>query len=184
MVRRSLGAFVVALALVGCGSSGAQGPVVKAGSAESTTPPGVAGEGTWMTLAAQGARLKIPNGWSYARKGDALVAKSTDGKAAIVFAGATTREELEVRVRAIGDGFRLDEVDFRKNGRKATLHGIPVSVFEDMAAETSGTPADVLVMLGDAPNGRGVVLVFVMAWDASQDHDLAIIDAANSLSPL
>ena len=184
MIRRFVGAFVVALALVGCGSSASTGPVVKAGSPASTTPPGVADDGTWMTLAAQGARMKIPSGWSYAREGDALVAKSRDGKAAIVFAGATRKEELEARVRAIGDDFRLDEVDFRKNGRKANLHGIPVAVFEDMAAETSGTPADVLVMLGDAPNGRGAVMVFVMAWDASQDHDLAIIDAANSLSPL
>ena len=184
MVRRFACAFVVALTVVGCGASSTQGPVVKAGTDEAATPPGTADEGTWMTLAAQGAQMKIPSGWSWTRKGDALVAKPKDGKAAMVFAGAATREELEARVRSIGEGFRLDEVDFRKNGRKANLHGIDVAVFEDMAAETSGTPADVLVMLGDAPNGRGVVMVFVMAWDASQAHDLAIIDAANSLRPL
>jgi hypothetical protein len=186
MVRRLVGSLVVvvALASVGCGASATKGPVLNAGSEASTTPPGVADDATWMTLAAQGARMKIPSGWSWSRKGDAFVARPDDGKAAIVFAGATTKAALETEVRSIGESYRLDEVDFRKNGRKAKLHGIDVAVFEDMAAETSGTPTDVLVLLADAPNGRGVVVVFIMAWDASQSHDLAIIDAANSLRPL
>ena len=176
-------ACVVALTSAGCGAAAIKGPVVQPASAETTTAPGVADDDTWMTLGAQGARMKIPAGWSFTRRGDALIATPPDGKAAIVFSGATTREELDARLRSIGQRFQLDGVDFRKSARKASVHGIDVAVFEDMAAETAGTPADVLVLLGDAPNGRGVVVVFVMAWDASQAHDLDIIAAANSLRP-
>jgi hypothetical protein len=64
------------------------------------------------------------------------------------------------------------------------MNGIPVVIYEDMAAESAQTPVDVLVLVGDAPAGRGVVVLFVMAWDASQAHDPTIIDAANTLRPM
>lgn len=178
-IRSFVVACVASVALFGCGSSSPKGPVV-AGEGSGS---GVADDGTWVTLAAQGARMRLPNGWTWSHEGKAIVAKPTDGHAAIVFAGATTKEELEAQVRAIGRDFSIDDVDFKKSGRKGNVHGIPVAVYEDMAASTSGTPADVLVLLGDAPNGRGVVMVFVMAHDASQLHDVSIIDAANSLRP-
>ena len=170
---------------IGCGGTVGplKGPVVAAGSPETATPPGTADDATWMTLAPQGARMRIPSGWSWARKGQALVARSGDKKAAIVFLGATTKQELDAQVRAIGDEFKTDQVDFTK-GRPGKLHGIDVVMYEDMAAANAGTPADVFVMLGDAPNGHGVLMVFVMAWDATQAHDPAIIEAANSLQPM
>ena len=156
------------------------------GCASHVRPPSNAPteDGDWITLPTRGARMKFPNGFTRSTKGEVVVGRSSDGSAAIVFAGATTKEELEVEVRALGEDFKIDEVDFKKAGRKESMHGIPVSIFEDMAVTTAGTMADVLVLLGNAPNGRGVVMVFVMALDASQTHDLAIIDAANSLEPL
>ena len=177
-------AFLVSVGLLGCeGTAAPKGPVVAMDSDDSATAPGTADDATWMTLAAQGARMRIPAGWSWTRKGQALVARAADKKAAIVLLGATTKQELEAKVRAVGDEFKTDQVDFGK-GRPAKLHGIDVVMYEDMAASNAGTPADVFVMLGDAPNGHGVLMVFVMAWDATQAHDPAIIEAANSLSPL
>lgn len=180
--RASLLATLPLIALLGCASSGPKTTAPTAVGADVAAPT-VAGADTWMTLAAQGARMKVPAGWSIEKSGDALLAKPKDGSAAIVFAGATTKREIETALRSIGDRFRVDGVDYAK-GRPARVHGIPVVVYEDMAATTTRTPADVLVMVGDAPNGKGVVMVFVMAFDESQAHDLAIIDAANSLSPL
>lgn len=169
---------------VGCGGGGGfpKGAVVQAGggSAEGSTAA-VADDDTWLSLATVGARMKVPAGWRYSRKGDALVAEPVDKKAAIVFVGAGTAKDFEAKVRAVGADYKIDKVDFGKP-RPGTLHGIAVTSYEDMVAESNGTPVDVFVMTGDAP--KGMVMVFVMAWDETQAHDPAIIDAANSLRPL
>lgn len=170
--------------LAACGGSSAapKGPVVAVGGAKDTAPA-VAEGSTWMTLATHGARMRIPDGWEYAQKGAMLVAHPKDKRAAIVMLGADSKEELEAKVRAIGADFQIEKVDFGKP-KPGKLHGIDVVMYEDMAAVSTGSPADVFVMLGEAPNGLGVVIVFVMAWDETQVHDPAIIDAANSLRPI
>ncbi len=191
-LRRVLGSLLVpalscilATASTACGggSGGApKGPVVAVGG-EKTTAPATADDATWMTLATHGARMRIPDGWQYAQQGGALVAHPTDRKAAIVLVGADSKDELEAKVRAIGADYAIEKVDFGKP-KPGKLHGIDVVMYEDMAAMSKGAPADVFVMVGEAPNGLGVVIVFVMAWDETQTHDPAIIDAANSLRPI
>ena len=177
-------AFTLAASFAcGCSSSSApKGPVVAVGGA-ANTPPAVADDATWMTLATHGARMRIPDGWQYAQEGGALVAHPQDRRAAIVMLGADSKDELAAKVKAIGAQYKIEQVEFGKP-KPGKLHGIDVVMYEDMAAVSEGAPADVFVMLGEAPNGLGVVIVFVMAWDATQAHDPAIIDAANSLRPI
>jgi hypothetical protein len=171
------------LAFVACGGSRApKGPVVAVGGV-ANTPTEVADDATWMTLATHAARMRIPTGWQYAEQGGTLVAHPDDKRAAIVMLGADSKEELEAKVRAIGARYQIEKVDFGKP-KPGKLHGIDVVMYEDMVASSGGEPADVFVLLGEAPNGLGVVIVFVMAWDATQAHDPAIIDAANSLRPI
>jgi hypothetical protein len=144
---------------------------------------GVADDGTWLALATQGARLRAPAGWSWTRRGDRFVAQPSDRKAALVLAGATSREELATLLRAIGAEHGVDRLELG-TGRRATLNGIPIVVYEDQAAESATNPVDVLTLVGDAPSGHGVVVVVVLASDLTQAHDVALIDAANSLRPL
>jgi hypothetical protein len=171
------------LLLAACGSSAPpKGPVVATGGA-SETPPAVADDATWMTRATHGARMRIPNGWQYVQQGGALVAHPQDKRAAIVLLGADSKAELETKVRALGAQYKIEKVDFGKP-KPGNLHGIDVVMYEDMVAVSEGAPADVFVLLGEAPKGTGVVIVFVMAWDATQAHDPAIIEAANTLRPI
>ncbi len=167
------------LCSLGCGSGGPHGPVAPTPH-EAT---GVADEATWMTLASHGARLRVPPGWKYRADAAGVTAEPVDRKAVLVLSGARTRAELETKVRALGRRYGLDRVEFR-GGKPGTLNGIPIVMYEDMAAETHGEPADVFVLLGEAPNGDGVVMVFLWASDRTQRHDLDLIQAANTLRPI
>lgn len=186
----ALGSSLVALALAtsACGGSTAaaappKGAVLSAGSVEGSSAAAIADDDTWLSLEAHGARMQVPAGWSYSRRGGELVAEPKDHKAAVVFTGAAARSELEAKVRAIGAEWKVEQVDFGKP-RAAKIHGIDCELYEDMVAVSGGQPADVFVLVGDAPNGKGVVITFIMAWDSSQTDDPQLIDAANSLRPL
>lgn len=174
-------ALVLAFSVVafGCGGGGPKGPVAPAAKASRD----VADDNTWMTLSSHGARLRVPPGWTVRAEGSELRAEPTDGKAALVLDGATTRAELETKVRALGARYGLDRVDFA-GIKPGNLNGIPIVMFEDMAAESKGEPVDVFVMLGEAPNGKGVLLLFLYASDKTQKHDLELIQAANTLRPI
>lgn len=176
---RAGGVALISLACGACG--GAQGPTAHAGAISEER--GVAEGSTWLTLAERGVRMQAPRGWSWTRRGDRFVAAPSDGKAAMVLAGADDRAALAEVVRAIGREYGVDGVELGK-GRRAELRDIPAVIYEDEAATSAGTAADVLVLVGDAPSGRGVVVLFVMAWDETQLHDPIIIDAANSLRPI
>ena len=170
-----------------CGSStsstAVKGPVARGGGPSGAGDRGVADDDTWMTLATHGARMRVPAGWSYEAKADSLTAQPNDKKAAIVLTGAATKADFEAKVRSIGVDYNVEKVDFGKP-KPGKLHGIDVVMYEDMVAVSNGQPADVFVMLGEAPNGTGVIVLFIMAWDGTQVHDQNIIDAANSLRPL
>jgi hypothetical protein len=179
MTKRSLSAVAIVLAaLSGCAPA-PRGPVAPA----ATPASGRADDNTWMTLAVQGARLRVPPGWRYRTEGSAIVADPGNDSAVLVFEGASSRAALEARLRTLGARHGLDRVDFGR-ARPKQMNGIDVLIFEDMAAESSGRAGDVFVLLGDAPSGRGVVMVFLWASDATQRHDLELIDAANTLRPI
>lgn len=175
------GGCALLLALWSCGCGGARGPTARAGDISEAR--GVATEATWLTLEGPGVRMQAPRGWSWTRRGDRFEAAPRDGKAAMVLAGADDREGLAEVIRAIGRAHGVDGVELGA-GRRARMHGIDATIYEDEAATTAGSDADVLVLIGDAPSGRGVVVLFVTAWDSTQLHDPVIIDAANSLAPI
>ncbi len=170
--------------LAGCSSS-VHGPVAPS-TAEQR---GVADENTWMTLASHGARLRVPAGWAFSAapsrtSADAeLRAESKDGKAVMILQGATNRAEFETKVRALGARYGLDQVDFQK-AKPGKINGIDIVMFEDMGAESKGRPGDVFVLLGEAPNGQGIVVLFLYAADETQKYDLELINAANTLRPI
>jgi hypothetical protein len=184
--RTALAAALASMLLFACASRAPHhGPVVAGQGGGPTAGPetGTADDATWMTLASHGARMRVPEGWHWTRKGDALVAEPADKKAALVFFGADSRADFDAKVRELGKGYEIEKVDYGK-GRPVSLRGIDAVVYEDMVAVSRGTAADVLMMVGEAPNGKGVVVVFVMAWDATSAHDPLIIEAANSLRPI
>jgi hypothetical protein len=181
LTRRALLCSLLVASGCALACSSSRGPVARAGASGEAS--GLADDGTWLGLEAQGARLRAPTGWTWTRRGDRFVAEPTDRKAALVLAGATSVLELATLLRTIGAEHGVDRLELG-TGRRATLHGIPVVVYEDQAAESSSKPVDVLTLVGDAPSGRGVVVVVVLASDLTQAHDVALIDAANSLRPL
>lgn len=161
--------------------AGAHGPTARVG--EISEARGAADDATWLTLEGRGVRMQAPRGWTWTRRGERFELAPGDGKAAMVLAGADDRDGLAEVIRAIGRDHGVDGVELAA-GRRASLHGIDALIYEDEAATTTGTDADVLVLIADAPSGRRVVVLFVTAWDATQLHDPIIIDAANSLRPL
>ncbi len=165
----------------GFGCAGNGGPLAHAGAVDQAK--GTASGGTWLSLEARGAKLRAPEGWTWTRRGERFRAEAADKVAVIELAGADDRVQLANLLRTIGAEHGLDQIDLKK-GRSTTVHGITSVIYEDMSAEASRVPVDVLTLVGDAPNGHGVVVVVVIANDASQKHDLALIDAANSLQPL
>lgn len=160
-------------------SAAPKGPV--APTTKGTTA--VADDRTWMTLSSHGARLKAPVGWRTTASGTELRAEPSDGRAVLVLDAAATKPELEAKLRALGARYGLDRIEFGAP-RQTTLNGIPVVMFEDMAAESKGAPVDVFVLLGPAPAGNGILFVFLWASDLTQKHDLELIAAANTLRPL
>ncbi|MGZ5968099.1 MAG: hypothetical protein ACXWP4_10570 [Polyangiales bacterium] len=166
-------------ALVGCEPS-VHGPI-----APSSTPQhGVADDATWMTLASHGARLRVPDGWAYSSEsGHELRAEPGDKKAVLILTGATSKQDFETKVRGLGARYGLDEVDFSR-AKPGNINGIEVLMFEDQAAESGGKAGDVFVLLGEAPNGKGVLVLFLWAADDTQKYDVELIKAANTLRPI
>ncbi len=176
-ITRSLSLFLVVAAL-GC-ASGPKGPVAPTAHPDK----GVADDNTWMTLSSHGARLRVPEGWTWRANSHELTAEPGDGKAVLILQGATSRQEFEAKVRALGARYGLDRVDFSR-AKPAKLNGIDTLMFEDMAAESKAEAGDVFVMLADAPNGKGVVILFLYASDRTQKYDVKLIQAANTLRPI
>jgi len=171
----------LALAL-GCalGCAGApKGPIAPTAS----PAKGVADDNTWMTLSSHGARLRVPEGWTWRANGSELAAEPGDGKAILIVQGANTKQDFETKVRALGTRYGLDRVDFSR-AKPGNLNGIDIVMFEDMSAESKGEPVDVFVMLAEAPNGKGVVVLFLYASDRTQKYDEMLITAANTLRPI
>lgn len=174
---RALTMLSVVVAL-GC-ASGARGPVAPTAHPEK----GVADDNTWMTLSSHGARLRVPEGWTWRADGQELLAEPGDGKAVLILQGANSRQEFETKVRALGARYGLDRVDFTR-AKPGKLNGIETVMYEDMAAESKSEQGDVFVMLADAPNGKGVVILFLYASDRTQKYDVQLIQAANTLRPI
>ncbi len=166
------------VAALGCGGA-PKGPVGPTPSLEK----GVADDNTWMTLASHGARLRIPEGWKWRSDQYELTAEPGDGKAVLILQGANTKQEFQHRVRALGMRYGLDRVDFAR-AKPGKLNGIDMLMFEDMAAESKGEPVDVFVMLAEAPNGKGLMILFLYASDRTQRYDEKLIAAANTLRPI
>lgn len=164
--------------LLGCASP-PKGPVAPAAHPEK----GVADNNTWMTLGSHGARLRVPEGWTWKANGNELAAEPGDGHAVLILEGANTKQEFEVKVRELGARYGLDRVDFSR-AKPGKMNGIDMVMYEDMAAESKGKPVDVFVMLAEAPNGKGVVILFLYASDKTQKYDEKLIAAANTLRPI
>jgi hypothetical protein len=164
--------------LLGCGSS-VKGPVAPVAHPEK----GVADDNTWMSLTSHGARLRVPDGWTWRASSTELLAEPGDGHAVLIMEGATTKQDFEAKVRALGARYGLDRVDFSR-AKPGKMNGIDMVMYEDMAAESKGKPVDVFVMLAEAPNGKGVVILFLYASDKTQKYDEKLIAAANTLRPI
>jgi hypothetical protein len=177
MFTRSLSAFALVLAL-GCAST-PKGPIAPSAHPDK----GLADDNTWMTLSSHGARLRVPEGWTWRANSNELAAEPGDGKAVLILQGANNKQEFEAKVRALGARYGLDHVDFSR-GKPAKLNGIDTVMYEDMAAESKAEAGDVFVMLADAPNGKGVVILFLYASDRTQKYDEKLIQAANTLRPI
>lgn len=177
MFTRTLSVLAVVAAL-GC-STTPKGPVAPT----STPEKGVADDNTWMTLASHGARLRVPEGWTWRANSNELTAEPGDGKAVLIVQGANTKQEFEAKVRSLGARYGLDRVDFTR-AKPGKLNGIDTVMFEDMAAESKADPVDVFVMLAEAPNGKGIVVLFLYASDRTQKYDEKLIAAANTLRPI
>lgn len=174
-----LASLVSALSLLGCGGSSVHGPM----SPTATPQQGVADATTWMSLTSHGARLRVPDGWAFRAEGQELRAEPGDKKAVLILTGATSRPEFETKVRALGARYGLDQVDFTR-AKPGKINGIDVLMFEDQAAESTGKAGDVFVMLGEAPNGKGILVLFLWASDDTQKYDVDLIRAANTLRPI
>lgn len=170
--------LVTLVAALGC-ASGTNGPVAPTATAEK----GVADDNTWMTLSSHGARMRVPEGWTWRAYGGELAAEPGDGRAVLILQGANSKSELEAKVRSLGARYGLDHVDFTR-AKPGKLNGIDTVMFEDMAAESKSKAVDVFVMLAEAPNGKGVVILFLYASDRTQKYDEKLIQAANTLRPI
>lgn len=181
MKLASLSAVATCLALlaVGCGGSSVKGPTAPAAHPNG----GSADDNTWMTLSSHGARMRVPEGWTYRAEGTELRAEPSDHRAALILDGATSKQEFEAKMRALGQRYGLDRVDFSR-GKPGNLNGIQIVAFEDQAAESKGDQGDVFVMLGEAPNGKGILFLFLWASDRTQKYDEQMIQAANTLRPI
>lgn len=172
-------ALLALVTLAGACASAPKGPVAPTAHPDK----GVADENTWMTLSTHGARLRVPDGWTWRANSTELTAEPGDGKAVLILQGATSKQDFEAKVRALGARYGLDRVDFSR-GKPGNLNGIETIMYEDMAAESKGDAVDVFVMLAEAPNGKGVVILFLYASDKTQKYDEKLIQAANTLRPI
>jgi hypothetical protein len=149
-----------------------------------TADRGVATQETWVALEEFGTKIKVPNGWEFARKQAMVASVAKEARGAWVIAGTWSKAEAK---ETLSVGLRELEIELgavNDPPRDVVLNGITFARQDFDGALVRGKAAHVVVLAADAvPKGRGLVVFIGYAHTDNSAVQTELREAIGSVSP-
>jgi hypothetical protein len=144
---------------------------------------GVAGSDEWLDVEGFGARVRVPKGWEYGQQGVLVLGTEAKSKAAFILVGAAGASDARKKYEIGLDLLKLDVGESSLAKRNVTIHGLSFERQDYEKASVGGKRARGVALVGDAPKGRGGLLLFLgysLEGEAALEKSLA--EAVESIS--
>lgn len=151
--------------------------------AEADMRKGVAASDEWLAVEGFGAHIRVPKGWEYGQQGVLVLGTETRSKAAFILVGATGAPDARKKYEIGLDLLKLDVGDSSFAKRTVTIHGLSFERQDYEKATVGGKRARGVALVGDAPKGRGGLLLFLgysLEGEAALEKQLG--EAVDSIS--
>lgn len=165
----------------GAGSSGEDGD--DEGGDQADMHKGVAGSDEWLGVEGFGARVRVPKGWEYGQQGVLVLGTEAKSKAAFILVGAAGAPDARKKYEIGLDLLKLDVGESSLAKRTVTIHGLAFERQDYEKASVGGKRARGVALVGDAPKGRGGLLLFLgYSLEGEAALEKALGEAVESIS--
>ncbi len=149
-----------------------------------TATNGVANIETWVALEDFGTKIKVPNGWEFARKETIVASVAKNARGAWFIAGTWTKDEAKEKLSIGLREFKIELGEVHDTPRDVVIHGITFARQDFEHARVDGKTAHVVVLAGDRlPKGRGIVVFIGYAHTEANAVRDELLEAIRSVSP-
>jgi hypothetical protein len=144
---------------------------------------GTAGPNEWLGIPGFGARVRVPQGWSWGQQGVAVIANSPKSSGSIVFVGAENDAAMDERLSKAFEVLKITRGAPDTEPKQIELNGGTYVRQDYSKAMVEGQPAHAIAIAGRAPTkAGGYVLLVGYALLGSEDSEEELRDCANSIS--
>lgn len=149
-----------------------------------TAEQGVATHETWVALEEFGTKIKVPNGWEFARRQAIIASVAKEARGAWVIAGTASKAEAKERLSIGFHELEIELGEVTEPQRDVVLNGITFARQDFDGARVRGKAAHVVVLVADSLPKRGGFVVFIgYAQTDSGAVQSELREAIGSLSP-
>jgi hypothetical protein len=149
-----------------------------------TADRGIANHETWVALEDFGTKIKVPNGWEFARQPTIVASFAKEARGAWVIAGTSTKDEAKEKLSIGLREFKIELGEVQNPPRDVTLNGITFSRQDFEGARVDRKAAHVVVLAADnVPKGRGIIVFIGYAESDNDTVRAELLEAIRSLSP-
>jgi hypothetical protein len=144
---------------------------------------GVAASDEWLGVEGFGARVRVPKGWEFGQQGVLVLGTEPRSKAAFILVGAAGAPDARKKYEIGLELLKLDVGESSFVKRTVTIHGIAFERQDYEKASVGGKRARGVALAGDAPKGRGGLLLFLgysLEGEAALEKELG--EAVESIS--
>lgn len=149
-----------------------------------TANEGVAEKETWVALEQFGTKIRVPNGWQFARREAIIASVAKESRGAWVIAGTWSKDEAKEKLSIGLREFKIELGEVKGVPRDVVLNGITFARQDFDGARVDGKAAHVVVLAADTvPKGRGIVVFIGYAHADADAVHAELLEAIRSLSP-
>jgi hypothetical protein len=139
---------------------------------------------TWVALEDFGTKIKVPNGWEFARKKSIVASFAKEARGAWVVAGTYTKADAKEKLALGLQELKIELGEVNDPQHEVVLNGISFARQDFTAARVDGKPARVVVLAADSlPSGKGIVVFIGYALSGDETIQGELRDAIQSLGP-
>lgn len=180
---------LAALALFACAGSLACGPKetrrrprTEARDDDGEMQKGVADDDAWFRVDGFGTRIRVPRGWEYGHQDALVIGTEERSRAAFLLVGAAGSTDARKKYDTALELLKMDLGASSLEKRTVTIHGRSFERQDYAKATVDGKPAHGVALVGDAPKGRGKLVMFIgFALDGNPKLEKQLGEAIESI---
>jgi hypothetical protein len=136
----------------------------------------------WFAVEGFGTRVRVPKGWEYGQQGALVLGTDERSRAAFILVGANGAADARKKLDTALELLKMDLGASSLDKRTVTIHGRSYERQDYAKAIVDGKPAHGVALVGDAPKGRGKLVLFVgYALEGQAKLDKQLADAIDSI---